>query len=185
MTAASTTMAASRCAGQSNNLFVSGQLCPDFLFFCRNFLSIAGQRPYNSVANVILQMLLAVAMLIGQYSECMSLTPRLCRATKSPYPCREGACPRRVTRQRLLPCKMADKPPEGCPGVLGVLGLNKSLMTVHAGDAAFHELVFLRHEAPPFPSGNRKYPDTPYSSATVPHGCRRPPRWLHSRLRCR
>ena len=184
MTAASSTMAASRCAGQSNTLSVFRAAMPGF-FFCRKFLSIDRQRPYNSVANVILQMLLAVAMLIGQYSECMSLTPRLCRATKSPCPCREGSYPRRVTRQRLLPCKMADKPPEGCPGVLGVLGLNKSLTTVHAGDAAFHELVFLRHEAPPFPSGNRKYPDTPYSSATVPHGCRRPPRWLHSRLRCR
>lgn len=62
MTAASSTMAASRCAGQSNNLFVSGQLCPDFLFFCRKFLSIDRQRPYNSVANVVLQMLLAVAL---------------------------------------------------------------------------------------------------------------------------
>ena len=81
----------------------SGQLCPDFLFFCGKFLSIAGQRPYNSVANIVLQMLLAVAMLIGQYSECMSLTPRLCRATKSPCSCRKGSCPRRVTRQRHFP----------------------------------------------------------------------------------
>lgn len=61
MTAASSTMAASRCAGQSNTLSVFRAALLGF-FFCGKFLSIDRQRPYNSVANVILQMLLAVAL---------------------------------------------------------------------------------------------------------------------------